>query len=161
MAREKIAEAETMIEDAEASEGAAIAKDELAAAREALDNARVLKDESRYKESIESSEEALRLAAIVAGTRKSSDIATAEKVEKSEKEDVEATHDVDSGEDLGYDLYTVVWREKLKDCLWRIAERYYGDPWKWKAIYKANTDLIRDPHWIYPGWVLKIPRLSK
>ncbi len=165
-AGEKIAEAETLIEKAEATEGAQIAKDELAAAKEALDSARSLKEETRYKESIDSSEEAIRLAAIVAGTKQAGTVAaadqTTDQADTSTGSSDEGTTSVDTAaDDSGYDLYTVVWREKLKDCLWRIADRFYNDPWKWKMIYKANTDLIRDPHWIYPGWVLKIPRLAK
>lgn len=160
-AREKIAEAETLIESAQASEGANIAKDELAAAKESLDRAKNFKEETRYKESISASEEAMRLAAIVAGTKKAGDIAQGQGMgDQAGKGD---QGDKGSGgvqEDLGYDLYTVVWRIKLKDCLWRIADRFYKDPFKWKMIYKANTDLIKDPHWIYPGWVLKIPRLK-
>ena len=160
-AREKIAEAETLVEQAEASEGAEIAKDEMAAAKEALDNANTLKDESRFKESIDLSEESIRLATIVAGTKKSTAVATTGQGDTGETTGVTQGDSDEATEDQGYDLYTVVWRAKLKDCLWRIADRFYGDPWKWKMIYKANTDLIRDPHWIYPGWVLKIPRLTK
>jgi len=49
--------------------------------------------------------------------------------------------------------YTVV----SGDSLSRIAKRLYGDAAKWKKIYEANTDQIKNPDLIHPGQVLKIP----
>jgi len=43
------------------------------------------------------------------------------------------------------------------DSLSKIAKREYGDANKWRTIYEANTDLIKDPDLIYPGQELKIP----
>jgi len=56
-------------------------------------------------------------------------------------------------------VYTVGTWEKDRDCLWNIAGKdyIYNDPWKWKRIYKANADKIKDPDLIYPGQVLDIP----
>jgi len=56
-------------------------------------------------------------------------------------------------------IYVVGTWERDRDCLWNIAkkERFYGDPWKWKRIYKANRDKIVDPDLIYPGQRLTIP----
>jgi nucleoid-associated protein YgaU len=36
------------------------------------------------------------------------------------------------------------------DSLSKIAGREYGDPQKWRRIYDANRDLIKDPDLIYP-----------
>ena len=43
------------------------------------------------------------------------------------------------------------------DTLSNIAKRFYGDSSKWKIIYTANNNLIKDPNLIIDGWVLTIP----
>jgi len=43
------------------------------------------------------------------------------------------------------------------DSLSKIASGQYGDAQKWRRIYEANRDLIRDPNLIYPGQQLRIP----
>jgi nucleoid-associated protein YgaU len=43
------------------------------------------------------------------------------------------------------------------DSLSKIAQRAYGDGNKWRKIYEANKDVIKDPDLIYPGQSLRIP----
>ena len=65
--------------------------------------------------------------------------------------------------------YTVI----KGDCLWKIAgmKKHYGVPKLWPAIWEANKDgvvkaparipkTIKNPNLIYPGQVLRIPKLT-
>lgn len=49
--------------------------------------------------------------------------------------------------------YTVV----KGDSLSKIAKHFYGDAGRWKQIYEANKDTIKNPDLIYPGQTFKIP----
>ena len=46
------------------------------------------------------------------------------------------------------------------DCLWKISSVKYNTPYLWPAIWDANKSDINNPDLIYPGQVLKIPKVS-
>lgn len=48
---------------------------------------------------------------------------------------------------------------KSGESLSKIAEHYYGNPMKYKAIYEANTNILKNPNLIYPDQELVIPNL--
>lgn len=46
------------------------------------------------------------------------------------------------------------------ECLYKIAgyRKYFGDPERWSVIYEVNVYQIKDPHWIFIGQRLQIPK---
>ncbi|PLX38327.1 MAG: peptidoglycan-binding protein LysM [Hyphomicrobiales bacterium] len=46
------------------------------------------------------------------------------------------------------------------DTLWAVAKKAYGDGSKYNAIFEANRPMLSDPDKIYPGQVLRIPKLG-
>ena len=53
------------------------------------------------------------------------------------------------------DFYEV----KSGDSLSKIAKEYYGDPMKYPTIFEANKPMLTSPDLIYPGQMLRIPKL--
>lgn len=54
-----------------------------------------------------------------------------------------------------YHRHTVQSGESLS----KIAKHYYGDPMKYKQIFAANTNILKNPDLIHPDQELVIPNL--
>ncbi len=58
------------------------------------------------------------------------------------------------GDDSVYHRHIV----KSGESLSKIAKHYYGDAMKYKAIFDANTNILKNPDVIHPDQVLVIPK---
>lgn len=56
-------------------------------------------------------------------------------------------------DDSIYHRHTVAGGESLS----KIAKQYYGDAMKYKTIFEANTNILKNPDVIHPDQVLVIP----
>jgi nucleoid-associated protein YgaU len=164
-AAKKIDEAQGAIVAAKATEQAKQSPNDIKAAEELLANAKTLFNDAKYKESIVASGEAITIANSVSAKK----VAVAPVIEgeatpegkkevqsETQKEALQKTVE----EETEYTMYKVKYNPERRDCLWRIAVKFYNDGFKWKLIYEANKDLVKNPNLIKPGWVLKIPKTA-
>ncbi|SHI36401.1 LysM peptidoglycan-binding domain-containing protein [Aquimarina spongiae] len=63
--------------------------------------------------------------------------------------------DIDVSDNSVYHRHTV----KSGESLSKIAKHYYGDPMKYKQIFEANTNILKNPDVIHPDQELVIPNL--
>ena len=63
--------------------------------------------------------------------------------------------DIRVSDESVYHRHTV----KSGETLGKIAKHYYGDPMKYKQIFQANTNILKNPDLIHPNQELVIPKL--
>lgn len=63
--------------------------------------------------------------------------------------------DIKVADETVYARHTV----KSGDTLGKIAKHYYGDAMKYKEIFEANTNILKNPDVIHPDQELVIPNL--
>lgn len=161
-AEKQIEEAAASIETAKASEAGKTSAADINAAQESLGQARRLFNDSRYRESLLASGQAMTIARGVSA--KKAAVAAVDQgalIEgQAKQEDQKAAIDKMMKEETEYVMYRVRYNPARRDCLWRIAEKFFNDGFQWKKIYEANKDIITNPNLIKPGWMLKIPKGS-
>ncbi len=155
VASKKIEVAAGIVQKADGNKGAEVSPEDMAAAKEALENAKQYEAEKNYLEAITYADEAVRLGNIViqaceSANKEKEKITVASKVKKKKS----------SGSDKYY-YYKVKSRTKYKDCLWRIAQKYYKNPRLWRVIHRANKGRIKNPNFIKPGWIIRVPKRKK
>ena len=162
-AAKKIEEAQAAIDAAKGSEAAKLSPNDIKAAEESLAQAKSLFNDGKYKESMIASGQAITIAQGVSSKKA---VAVAPIVEQQGKEGVAVKEEQKEAiqkkveEETEYTLYKVKYNPAKRDCLWRIAEKFYNDGFKWKVIYDANRDIVKNPDLIKPGWILKIPKAA-
>ncbi len=62
-------------------------------------------------------------------------------------------------DNLTVEIQPVFYTIQKGDSLSKIAQQQYGDPMKWKTLFEANREVIKDPDLIYPGQQIRIPEL--
>ncbi|HNC01470.1 MAG TPA: LysM peptidoglycan-binding domain-containing protein, partial [Leptospiraceae bacterium] len=177
LATTKIEEAEKNINSEEKEENSpSINKDNLSAAKEAFNSSVDLLGKERYYDSIQQSDESIRLAEEIL---KSKTNTLANKSRATEEKSDKAIEDADARDSFprknkakttdpkadikdGWKKY-IVKKKVPPDTLWRIAanKEYLGNKDKWKEIYKANSKTISNPNKIYPNQVILIPPIQK
>ena len=63
--------------------------------------------------------------------------------------------DIRVSDESVYHRHTV----KSGQTLGKITKHYYGDPMKYKQIFQANTNILKNPDLIHPSQELVIPKL--
>ena len=133
-----------------------MANETLDAGAEAVSVATSSLEENQPDESYQLSSEAIRIFSLIDGQMSALEQQLAA---YKEPEPAVIVAERSAGEDEGWKTYTVKYRKKNTDCLWRIAsyKNIYNDAKLWPKIYKANMKIIKNPDIIFPGQVFKIP----
>jgi len=159
-----IVKAEKLLSQAREKDSAGKYSDNLDKAETLISDGRTSINNKKYNEGISNAEEAETLIAAVinsiesdAADAKLKASAEAEKDETGIVDNTSKEEEASEDKKPSGNVYTVQWRKKNTDCLWRIAQKVYKDAAYWPAIFIANRDQIKDPDLIFPGQKFIIP----
>ncbi|HPS57555.1 MAG TPA: LysM peptidoglycan-binding domain-containing protein [Spirochaetota bacterium] len=153
-ADEAIANAEKMLASAKEKDTAGKYTGNLGTAESLINEGKELSSSENYNDAISKADEAETIIAAVLNSLETDSTTT--DVTVSDANSDTTTADQGTQETKG-EFYTVQWRKKDTDCLWRISQKVYNDASLWPLIYVANRDQIKNPDLIFPGQKFKIP----
>lgn len=179
----KIEDADKFLSSSENSTKSSVAADNLSASKEAFTSSVDLLGKERFYDSIQQSDESIRLAEEVSKTTEKTDSDLSAKKRSEDNAIDKAREEADAKDSLPTKKKTkkdtaendekqpqiagskVKWKKHVvqkripPETLWRIAadKKYLGNKNLWKEIYKANQKKISNPDLIYPNQVILIP----
>lgn len=181
LATEKIENADKYLNSDTQKAKSSVASDNLSASKEAFNSSVDLLAKERYYDSIQQSEESIRLAEQVENSDKNPDSDSSERSSKEEEAPTEIKNEKDSyptkkitpkvnptaSETKPKPETKTKWKKHIvqkknpPETLWQIAadKKYLGNKELWKEIYKANKKNISNPNLIYPNQVILIPAI--
>lgn len=168
--KDKISKSQVAIKDTERNKNIS---ETLLASEEAYKQAKANLENKDYESSIKNSEEVIRLTKILNDMIDSSNLAyknlqmVLEEQKKKEEQKIEPVKEeklneiTSTTEEKEEEIKTFHTVQK-NEYLWKISgyKHIYNNPRKWKRIYEANKDQIKNPNLIYPNQKLKILKES-
>lgn len=156
-ADEAIANAEKMLAAAREKDSAGKYGERLDSAEALIKDGKDLSSAENYNDAISRADEAETIIAAVMNSIET-DSAVSDVAVSDGTADTTDTTAADRGtQETKSEFYTVQWRKKDTDCLWRISQKVYNDASLWPLIYVANREQIKNPDLIFPGQKFKIP----
>lgn len=179
----KIEDADKFLNSSENSAKSSVAADNLSASKEAFTSSVDLLGKERFYDSIQQSDESIRLAEeVLKATEKTeSDLSAKNRSEDNTldkaREEADAKDSIPTKKKTKKEIAEknekktedseskIKWKKHIvqkripPETLWRIAadKKYLGNKNLWKEIYKANQKKISNPNLIYPNQVILIP----
>lgn len=148
LAKEKIISVTKLLEETKARDTGNKYEVRINEASALLVGAKQMYEDKNYNEAVMKAEE----AELILKT-------TTIEIEKTLAEREKNVTEEDKGT-AGKVIYTVKWRKRNTDCLWRISLRVYKNARLWPYIYRANKSQIKDPDLIFPGQKFLIPSIE-
>jgi nucleoid-associated protein YgaU len=160
-ADDALANAEKMLATAKQKDSGAKYSENLGRAEALIRQGKSLSSSGNYNDAIVRAEEAETIIAAVMSALESEAAADVKVAVADGTSDTSQTSAADQAtqetQETKGNFYTVKWRKKDTDCLWRISKNVYDDASLWPLIYVANRDQIKNPDLIFPGQKFRIP----